>query len=451
VLYTTLKPDPAVLEVNQAPAADLHSFLRQNRQLFALAQSVGLSPCRLHYNGFVTDSGGGGQLTLGGPSCDESPFFVAPLLLPRLVRYLLRHPSLSYWFAARYLGGCSQSPRPDEGLPEAFRELGVALEQLERMGTPLPEQLWSTLHHFLADCSGNPHRAELNVEKLFNPYLPGRGCLGLVEFRALRMQTSAERTTAIALLLRSLTRMLSRSDRVPELTHWGEALHDRFALPSQLRADLREVFRDLDAAGLGLGAAIEHNLLSCDERCIGSVELSGYRLDVEQALEFWPLVGDVASQEAGGSRLVDASTERLELRLCAPSGAPLSSADWQLLANGYRVPLAALSGSEGSCLLSGVRYRSFAPLRGLHPSIRPQSRIVLQLGQRGSSSVVRATWHPWRPDGAGYPGLPLDEDDAARRRAERFVVERLSFEEASAGAPAPASALTPYCLDLRRV
>ncbi|MEY4549563.1 MAG: hypothetical protein RL685_5758, partial [Pseudomonadota bacterium] len=448
VMHTTVTPDPAVVEVNQAPAPDLSTFLRWNRQLFALAEEVGLWPYRLHYNGVVSDSGGAGQVTFGGPTPERSPFFLAPQLLPRLVRYLLRHPSLSYWFAPQYVGGGSQSPRPDEGLPESLRELGVALEQLDRLPSPAPELLWGTLQHFLADCSGNPHRAELNIEKLCNPYLPGRGCLGLVEFRALRMPTSAERLAAIAQLLRALALLLAREDRVSELTHWGEELHDRFALPSLLRQDLVEVFADLEGGGLGLGREVEALLLGGDERLLGSLELGGCRLDVEQALEFWPLVGDVASQEAGGSRLVDASTSRLELRLSVPAAASLDH--WQLLVNGYRLPLLSLpSGPRVSAAL-GVRYRSFVPRRGLHPSIRAESRIVIELLQRGQP-LARITLHPWRPDGLPYEGLPRNMAEARERRAERFVVERPVLGPPPIVRTAPASALSRYCLDLRRV
>jgi uncharacterized protein (DUF2126 family) len=448
VLHYTLTPDPAVLEVNQAPAAELSTFLRWNRELYALAAQVALAPERLHYTGAISDSGGGGQLTLGGPTPEESPFFVAPELLPRLVRYLLRHPALSFWFATRYIGGGSQSPRPDEGLPQQLDELGIGLEQLGRLARPSPTLLWETLRHFLTDYSGNPHRSELNIEKLYNTYLPGRGCLGLVEFRALRMAQSPERLTAIAMLFRALVSVLARHDLVTDLSIWGGALHDRFALPSVLRRDLREVFVDLQGAGHGLGAHIEGLLLEADERCLGTVELDGCRLDVEEACEFWPLVGDVVSQESVGSRIVDASTSRIEVRLSSVQGAALD--DWQVLANGYRLPLVRLGTAGDTCHVSGVRFRTFVPSIGLHPTVPALSRIDLTLMHRDRPSAVRASLFTWRPDGSAYPGLPEDRADAARRRAERFVVEPLAAAQWSIPREPPPSALTPFCLDLRR-
>ena len=177
VAWTTLTPDPAVMEINQAPAAGVAEFLAANRALYALAADEGLAPYRLQYNGTVSDSGGGGQFTLGGPAPAESPFFASPHLLARLIRYLNRHPSLSYWLAPAYVGSSSQAPRPDEGVPDSFRELGVALQQLERVAAPKPEFIWRTLHPFLVDPSGNTHRSELNIEKLWNPFLPDRGRL----------------------------------------------------------------------------------------------------------------------------------------------------------------------------------------------------------------------------------------------------------------------------------
>jgi len=450
IAYSTLTPDPAVLEVNQAPAPDLVTLLGQNRELFALAAGVGLAPLRLQYNGRVSDSGGGGQLTLGGPTPEQSPFFVVPALLPRLVRYLLRHPSLSYWFATAHVGGSSQSPRPDEGLPESLYELGVALEQLACAPAPTPDLIWATLRHFLADFSGNPHRSELNVEKLHNPYLPGRGCLGLVEFRAFGMPASAERLASIAMLIRALVVMLSQRDVVPEVTSWGGVLHDQYALPSFLRQDLLEVQGDLARAGLALGAPVEACLLEASQRHLGTLELAGCRLDVEQALEFWPLIGDVASQDAGSSRLVDASTSRIEVRLSTGPEAALTLDDWQLSVNGYRLPLVRLSSAEREARLFGVRYLNFAPKLGLHPGMPAEQRIVLDLTHRVSGARARASLYDWSPDGRAYPGLPRNAEDAAQRRAQRFVVECPPAADSPAVQAPPPRALSAFCLDLRR-
>lgn len=449
VAWTTLTPDPAVLEVNQAPQRELSAFYQANRLLYDLADEVGLSSYRVQYNGAVTDSGGGGQLTFGGTAPELSPFFVSPELLPRLIRYLVRHPSLSYWFATDYLGGSSQSPRPDEGVRESFLELEVALEQLGQRQRATPQELWSTLHHFLADSTGNSHRSELNIEKLNNVHLPGRGCLGLVEFRALAMAQSAEIGTARALLLHGLLLMLRTQDLVPALTHWEGELHDRFALPFFLRRDLREVFSDLSAAGYGLGHAVETLLLKREDRVVTRVPFEGCLFSVEQALEFWPVVGDIASQEGVGSRLVDASTSRLEVLLQAESASAEQLSELEVTVNGYVLPLRVMA-EDASVRLLGVRYRSFVPWTGLHPGMPAESNIVLAV-RRPEGAAQRVTLHPWRTDGEAYPGLPSSLEEAAQRRADRVVTE--SIDAHSWGKPRlpPAQAVSPYCLDLRRL
>ena len=446
VAWTTLTPDPAVLEINQAPEPTMAAFLAAQRQTFELAAEVGLSPYRLYYNGDAADSGGGGQVTFGGPSPQESPFFRCPQLLPRLIRYVTAHPALSYWFATRYVGPSSQSPRADEGVRDRFIELSVALEHLADAASVTPEVLWSSLRHFLADASGNPHRSELNIEKLHNPYLPGRGLLGLVELRALSMAPSVEEAVVRALLLRGVVAMLMRKDMQAELVHWGDTLHDRFSLPYYLRGDLRKVMEDLEAAGLGLGPQLRALLLRGDRALAEPVELQGATLRIEQGVEFWPLLGDVASQEGGGSRLVDASTVRVQVELRAESAAQLQ--EFELAVAGFVMPLR--QECEGKVRVMGVRYRSFKPNMGLHPLLPAAPPLVIELRHR-SRRAVRVTLHPWRPDGGAYDGLPRDLADARARRFQRAVVETLPAGELSALPPAPDNALTPHCFDLRRV
>lgn len=450
VAWTTVTPDPAVIEVNLAPQPTLGDFHRAERRIFELAAEEGLSPYRLQYTGEVSDSGGGGQLTFGGPSPGRSPFFTVPTLLPRLIRYLIRHPSLSYWFATPYLGASSQAPRVDEGVRDRFLELRVALEQLERIDNPPPQTLWATLRHFLADESGNPHRSELNVEKLDNPFLPGRGRLGLVELRALSMAPSPDHAVARALLFRSIVAMLMRQDRAPQLSDWGDALHDRFALPFYLRRDLAEVLADLADLGLGVGGALEALLLERPHMRLHAAELAGCRLRVEQGLEFWPLVGDVASQEQGGSRLVDASTSRLQLLLEADGDAVAGLAAIEVTVNGVRVPMRSEATAEGAARVFGVRYRSFVPLRGLHPTLPAESCITLTVAHP-SGAALRTVLHPWRPSGAPYAGLPRDLREAAARRAERALTEEVDAAGLPVAQEAGRHALTAHCLDLRRV
>jgi uncharacterized protein (DUF2126 family) len=432
--WLTVTPDPGVVEVNLAPAPDLATFALHAVAVYAAAAEAGLSPVRFRWNGQVTDSGGGGQLTFGGPSPEESPFFLRPRLLPSLVRYLNHHPSLSYAFAPDCVGSAGQGPRPDEGTRELFEELGVALDRLALGGRPGPAELWSALAPLLVDASGNSHRAELNVEKLWNPHLPGRGMLGVVELRALRMPATPERLAALAALFRAVVGRLAATPYEDRLVDWGPELHDRLSLPWFLEQDLRAVLADLEENGHGLGPRTRALLLSPGTE-LARVELGGATLSVRPAVDFWPLVGDVASQERATARTVDASSERVELRVTSPGTGP-----GRVAAQGVEVPLESAGGADW---VGAVRYRSFAPRPGLHPGLGPHDPLVLEWELRGEA--IRIELHGWLPGGGIYPGLPADEAEAERRRGERVVVRPGRFRAAR---PAPSGRIT---LDLRRL
>jgi uncharacterized protein (DUF2126 family) len=449
VAWITVTPDPAVIEVNEAPASTINQFLDMSRMLFDVAQAEGLSTYRLNYNGNVSESGGGGQFTLGGPSPERSPFFLAPRLLPRLIVYLNHHPALSYWFAPAYVGSYSQSPRTDENVLESFNELQVALQLLESAVDPTPELIWRSLSPFLVDTSGNAHRSELNIEKLWNPYLPGRGRLGLVEFRSFRMARDPETATSIAAMLRAVAAMLSRQTESRPLIEWGSRLHDRFSLPFYLRQDLGVVFADLENAGLGLGAPITERLYANGWQHVGNAEYAGCRLDVDQAIEFWPLLGDAAAQ-SGGSRLVDASTSRLQLSLRPVNTGGMDIDNWQLLVGGYRLPLRRERDECGEVFIMGLRYRTFLPFIGLHPSLEAQGPIVITLLPPAGGRGLRITLHEWQPQGLPYDGLPATLAEAEQRKRERFVVEEIDAGEIPCPLAPPVESLTDYCFDLRR-
>jgi len=406
--WLTVTPDPGVVEVNLAPAPDLCTFAADVAQVYAAAAEAGLSAERFRFNGHATDSGGGGQVTLGGPAPERSPFFLRPRLLPRLVRYLWRHPSLSYAFAPDCAGSAGQGPRPDEGVRELYQELPVALDWLVSRGDELtPGELWGALAPLLVDPSGNAHRAELNLEKLWNPHLPGRGRLGVVEFRALRMPATPARLAAVAALFRAVAARLAAAPFQEPPEDWGHALHDRLALPHHLAEDLREVLEDLDGAGFGLGPALRAELTRPPEAA-AVLELPGARLTLTPALDFWPLIGDVASQERHAARLVDSSSARLELRVEADGSPGVLS--WR----GWEIPLRSLGAGRH---LAAVRYRAFLPRPGLHPGLGPLE--PLELHWAVGDAALAVALHGWRPDGGGYSGLPADAGEAATRRRER--------------------------------
>lgn len=362
--WLTVTPDPGVIEVNLAPARSLSEFEASMRALHRAASRAGLSAVRYRYNGAVTDSGGGGQITFGGPTPRESPFFRHPELLPGLLRYVNRHPALSYAFAMDCVGSASQGPRPDEGVRERFEELSVALDRIAvRPQLQQPETLWQSLAPLLVDASGNAHRAEINIEKLWNPHLTLRGQLGLVELRSLGMEASAERASAVAALFALVLARLVKAPYREPLRDWGASLHDRFGLPQQLAADLDEVLADLRAHDLAVPAQLQE-LLRAPRPAMARVDLPGACLTVTRGLEFWPLMGDVASQEERSARVVDASTARLQLLVeTSDKGTPGT-----ISAAGFAIELQPQPGQR---FVAGVRYRCFAPAPGLHPGLDP--------------------------------------------------------------------------------
>ncbi|MBK1646626.1 hypothetical protein CKO25_18680 [Thiocapsa imhoffii] len=470
VCWTTITPDPAVIEINMAPHCDVSGLLAASRTLYDASAQLGLAPYRLYYNGAVADSGGGGQMTFGGPSPEDSPFFRAPRLLPRLVRYLNHHPALSYLFAHDYIGGSGQAVRSDERGHDGLGELALALALLERGRLPNAETLWEGLSHLLTDAAGNSHRAELNIEKLWNPFIPCRGKLGLVEFRALRMQHSPERTAALAVLLRAIIAMLAHAPAAspaPLIDH-GEALHDRYALPFYLERDLEEVLADLQNAGLGLGAPLAAMVRRNRLRELGQVVFGGCDLRIRRAIEFWPLIGDVSRQDQNTSRLVDASTMRLEICLRPVEPKAMASADdetggvgraadafagWQIAVGppeqALALPLRLEQDHNGVAKVIGLRYRAFTPRQGLHPALKAQVPVRLILWHPARHEAIAVTLHDWRPDGEAYQGLPADLAEAETRRLARCVTASIPAPRPEQLRAPPSESLTPHTCDLR--
>lgn len=444
--WLTVTPDPAVVEVNMAPAHDLATFARWTEAVWNAANAASLSAQRMRYNGDVTDSGGGGQITLGGPTPERSPFLRWPQLLPGLVRYTNRHPALSYYFASACCGSASQAPRADEGVRERFDELSVALDYLAaRGGAATAKELWGMLSPLLVDASGCAHRAELNIEKLWNPWFGGRGQLGLVELRALRMPETPERMIAIAALFRALAARLALHPYLEPLIDWGSQLHDNASLPWHLERDLQSVLADLEVHGFGLGPELRAQLLSKPEP-IAVLRDGEAKLELHSAISFWPLLGDAVLQATQGARLVDSSTTRVQVLVSAPRGRPLG----QVGANGYRVPLQPVYPTgdlprERDYALGSITYRAFVPQYGLHPHVTAHDPWQLDWirGDHGAQSQS-IQLHAWHPDGSGYEGLPLSASEARARRAARVVISR-----GAAPARLKSAGTTQNRLDLR--
>jgi uncharacterized protein (DUF2126 family) len=446
--WLTVTPDPGVVEVNMAPCADVQSFAHQARRIWNAARAAGLSATRHRFNGDLADAGGGGQLSLGGARPAHSPFVRYPHVLPALIRYVNNHPSLSYWFANECVGSASQGPRPDEGTRERWDELGVTLDWLECLadrGELTPDRLWQALGSLLVDSSGNSHRAEINVEKLWNPHIPHHGArhgrMGLVELRAIRMPERPTMLAALAVLFRSIVARLAVSHYREPLVDWHDELHDRFALPAALSRDLRLVLGDLDEHGLGVPAQLRGELSAW--RTPGIVcQLGDATLTVRPAVEFWPLVGDVASQERAGARIVDASTQRWELSLDGPGPdrVAVSCGGTAALAPRW----AHLHALGDGVRAVGIRRRVYLPMIGFHPGLPAQDPLTIEWAWAGRRQRIDL-W-AWRPGGGPYAGLPTDDADAVARRQDRIAIVTRDGDVTASGHWPEARAFT---IDLR--
>lgn len=445
--WLTVTPDPGVVEINMAPCASVCSFAYQARRIWDAARAAGLSASRYRFNGDLADAGGGGQISLGGERPERSPFVRYPHVLPALIRYVNNHPSLSYWFAGECVGSASQGPRPDEGARERWDELGVTLgwlEQLADRGELPPEQLWHALGSLLVDSSGNGHRAEVNVEKLWNPRLPLHGVrhgrMGLVELRAIRMPERPAMLAALAVLFRSVVARLVVSHYREPLVDWHDELHDRFALPAALSRDLRLVLGDLDEHGLGVPAQLRAELSAWRPSGI-ACRLGDATLILRPALEFWPLVGDVASQELAGARIVDASTVRWELSIEGAGPDRVLVSAGSALA-GRWAHLRAL-GDDVRAI--GVRRRIYQPAVGFHPGLPASDPLTVEWAWGGRSQRIDL-W-AWRPGGGPYPGPPLDDTEAIARRQERIAITMRDGSDLAAAGHWPEA--RPFTIDLR--
>jgi uncharacterized protein (DUF2126 family) len=260
------------------------------------------------------------------------------------------------------------------------------------------------------------------------------------------MGPSAETTAALSALLRAVVAMLTECPCDQPLINWGDELHGRFSLPLYLHADLKEVLADLECAGLGLGDPITEYLMRDGDLLLTGYDLGASRLELRRALEFWPLVGDSATQEGGGSRLVDASTYRIELRLRSVNR-PERVKDWRLTTFDWAVPLQEAEDESGPVCLVGLRYRSFVPRRGLHPTLAEQAPVSLTLSHPHDGDW-RITVHHWDPSGNAYPGLPKKIADARARRSARCVLEPLDVPP-KPGTPPRDEAIGKHVVDLR--
>lgn len=439
-----ITPDPGVIEVNLHPSSSFQELLYKTEKLYFYAEQIHLTAEKFLIDGRHTGTGGGNHITVGSTFPIESPFLRRPDLLRSIVTYWQNHPGLSYLFSGLFIGPTSQAPRIDEARMDSLYELEIAFQQIDNVNYTPPWLLDRLFRNILVDITGNTHRTEISIDKMFDPNSPS-GRLGLVEFRAFEMPPDYKMSVVQQIFLMSLLAMFWEKPYKRSLVQWDTSLHDRFMLPYFVWSDFQDVLMELNNAGFPFKESYFKPFFEFRFPEYGKREWSGMSLELRMALEPWNVLGEEATS-LGTSRSVDSAVERIQVKVngFVPERFILSC-------NGYKVPLQP-TGTNGE-YVAGVRFKAWAPPFTLHPHLPAQQELVFDIYDLWNMrSIGGCTYHVSHPGGRSYDKLPVNSFEAESRRISRFWTHGHNPGYAEVRLPKSLeSSKFPFTLDLRFV
>ena len=408
----SVTPDPGVIEVNIHPSKDWNELVSHTEVLYEEARQSRLGTEKFMLDGRHTGTGGGNHVTMGGQSPADSPMLRKPQVLGSLIRYWQNHPSLSYLFSGMFIGPTSQAPRVDEARDDSLYELEIALQNLPDGEQHSPWVIDRVLRNLLVDMTGNTHRAEFCIDKLYSPD-SASGRLGLVEFRGFEMPPHARMSLVQNLLLRTLVSQFWKTPYEQNPVRWGTELHDRFMLPHYVSRDAQDVVADLQRWGYNFDPAWLDPFIEFRFPRYGSMQVNDVEMELRFAIEPWHVLGEEITAQ-GTARFVDSSVERLQIRVKG-----MTDSRHYVACNGQRVPLRC-TGERGE-FVAGVRFKAWNPPSGLHPTIGVHAPLVFELVDGwNKTSLGGCTYHVEHPGGLNSGDYPVNAFAAESRRLARF-------------------------------